>query len=88
MIQLLRDVILYDVGWAIIWMPAAHFALGFSVGSLLYWLTLTILRRGFSTTSMGGTCMDDSAIYRYSLLLAVLFSVLLHILEDYTLNVF
>lgn len=60
-----------------------HFLLGFWVAWSLYLLTSTILLRGRSVLRM-----DESSIHIISVLLAVSFAVVLHILEDYLLKKF
>ena len=66
-----------------LWKGTAHFVLGFFVGLLVYWLTLTILSRISFTKKIG-----DSYIHTLALLLALSFCVSVHLLEDYTLNTF
>lgn len=56
---------------------AEHFLLGFAVALLVFWLTQTI----FSGVVERGT-------YRFSLLAALSFAVVAHILEDYLLGWF
>ena len=80
---------LRKIGWDIIWKPALHFISSGCVGLLVYWLTSTI----FSHLSYGnignltfGT--GDFSIHLFSLVLALLFSVVVHIGEDYILDWF
>lgn len=86
-----RSVIykLRKIGWEIIWKPALHFLSSGSVGLLVYWLTSTIFSH-FSYGSIGilhfGT--GGGSIHLFSLLLALSFSVVVHIGEDYTLDWF
>lgn len=82
--------IINEKGWASIWMPAAHFALSATVGLLVYWLILTILLRGqFGIYLMAKQSTQRGfSIHQFSLLVALCSSVVVHILEDYTLNIF
>ncbi len=84
------DGVINNVGWALIWMPAAHFALSAIVGLLVYWLTSTILSFGLSKVSLKGNyhILGDSFIHRFSLVVALCFSVAVHVLEDYIYNIF
>jgi len=69
----------------ILWQEAAHFGLGFCSGLLAYSLTRTIL----SHISKGQThTLGESGIRSISLLAGLCFCVFLHVVEDYTLNVF
>ena len=68
--------------------PAAHFALSAFAGYLVYYVTSTILSRGSSTTFRELTSREDFSTHRFSLLLALSSSVFVHILQDYTLNMF
>lgn len=68
------NVIAYSLG--------AHFLLSALVGLLVYWLTQTILLHIF------GQSLHVSCIHRYSLSLALCFSIFAHVLEDYTLKMF
>ena len=58
---------------------AYHFGLGFCVGLLAYWLTLTILSHITGLQDL----MGDFSIRHCSLLVAVSCSVAVHILGDY-----
>jgi hypothetical protein len=60
-----------------------HFLLGFVVAVLVYWLTSTILSRYSSILNM-----EDFFIKRFSLLLALSLSVVVHIWEDFVLRLF
>lgn len=88
MIQSIWNQAYAGVGWGIVWMPAAHFVLSGTVGLLAYWLTRTILWRGFSTTGSDCPCPADSSIHHYSLSLALASSVFVHILEDFAVGWF
>jgi hypothetical protein len=66
-----------------LWMSPLHFVLGFFVGWLVYWSTLTILSHLSFTKGISG-----SFIHTLALLLALSVSVLAHLWEDYTLNIF
>lgn len=72
----------------LVYSPIAHFALSAFVGWLVYWLTLTTLSRGSSTTLRELTSRPGFSIHHFSLLLALSSSVLVHVLQDYTLNWF
>ena len=72
------NVIEHYNGWRfIIRCCTMHFLLGFCVGLLAYWLTLTTLLH-FSVDEVG-----VFSIHLFSLSVALCFSVLSHILEDY-----
>jgi len=78
-----------EVGWELLWKPAAHFALSSGVGLLVYWLTSTTLSR----YSSGDMLIQQyprgvSGIHRFSLFLALSFAIWVHVFEDYTLNWF
>lgn len=80
---------LQKIGWDIIWKPLLHFLSSGCAGLLVYWLTSTI----FSHLSYGdigilsfGT--GGFSIHLFSLVLALSFSVLVHIGEDYILDWF
>jgi hypothetical protein len=66
------------------WMPIAHWVLGFGVGLLLFWLT--------STTLLKFSCFQNKigvfSIRGFSLLVALLCSVVVHIAEDYIFDIF
>ena len=82
--------IINNKGWDLVWMPVAHFALSAIVGLLVYWLTLTILsygRFGIYLREKQST-QQGFSIHRLSLVVALCFAVAVHILEDYTLNIF
>lgn len=82
--------VINEIGLALIWMPVAHFALSAIVGLLVYWLTLTILSHGrFSIYLKEKQSSNQGfSIHRFSLVVALCFAVAVHILEDYTLNIF
>jgi len=88
----MEEIIRYiveDIGWKLIWAPAAHFALSGGVGLLVYWLTSTTLLR----YSSGGTSIRvfprvEFGIHRFSFCLALAFAIWVHILEDFVLNWF
>jgi len=80
---------LKKIGWDIVWMPALHFLSSGLVGLLVYWSTRTI----FSHYSFGGIGslhfgMAGSSIHLFSLVLALSFSLVVHIGEDYLLDWF
>jgi hypothetical protein len=66
------------------WMPVAHWVLGFIVGASLFWLT--------STTLLKCSCFQSKvgvfSIYQFSLLVALLCAVVVHIAEDFIFDVF
>ncbi len=71
------------------WKAIVHFGLSGGVGWLVYWWTLTTL----SHLSSGGIfshkfLKGESGIRRFSFLLALLFAIWVHVLQDYTLNWF
>jgi len=72
----------------IVYAPIAHFALSAGVGWLAYWLTSITLLHGPSTILRGLASRSGFSIHRFSLLLALSSSVLVHILQDYTLHWF
>jgi len=78
-----------EVGWKLIWMPAAHFALSAGVGLLVYWLTSTTLSH-YSSGDMSIQVFPKVAfgIHRFSFCLALAFAIWFHVLEDYTINWF
>lgn len=82
--------VINNLGWALVWMPIAHFVLSAIVGLLVYWLTSTILSFGLSKVSLKGNyhIPGDSFIHRFSLVAALCFSVAVHIGEDYIFNIF
>jgi len=72
-----------------LWMTIPHFSLSASVGLLVYrWTSITLSRYYFGDTSFRRLQKDVYGIHRYSLSLALLFAVWVHVLEDYTLNWF
>ena len=89
MIGFINSVI-NEKGWDLIWMPVAHFVLSAIVGLLVYWLTSTILLHGrFGIYLMEKQSTQRGfSIHRFSLVVALCFSVAAHVLEDYTLNIF
>ena len=82
--------VINEIGLALIWMPVAHFALSAIVGLLVYWLTLTILSHGrFSIYLKEKQSSNQGfSIHRFSFGLALLFSLCVHILQDYIFNIF
>ena len=70
--------------WYIVYCEASHFILGLCVGLSVYYLTSTILLHITGLRNL----MGDSSIRRFSLVVALCFAVAVHILEDYTLNIF
>ena len=86
-----RSVIhkLRKIGWEIIWRSALHFLSSGSVGLLVYWLTLTIFSRfSYGSIRILHFGMGGGSIHLFSLLLALSFSVVVHIGEDYILDWF
>lgn len=82
-IGLIRNIAKYFTGWRyVIKCWSLHFLLGFCVGSLVYWLTLTIL----SHTSL--STVGVFSTHTFSLLVSLCFVVLSHILEDYYVGKF
>jgi len=77
------------IGWELVWKPALHFLSSGFVGLLVYWLTSTIFLR-FSYGGIGNLHfgMGGGSIHLFSLLLALSFSVVTHIGEDYILDWF
>lgn len=80
---------LRKIGWSLIWKPALHFLSSGFVGLLVYWWISTTFSRlpyggiGILNFGMGGV-----SIHLYSLVLALSFSVVVHIGEDYILDWF
>ena len=89
MIQFIKTII-DELEWDLAWMPVAHFALSAVVGLLVYWLTVTILSRGRFGTYLREkqSTRTGFSIRRFSLAVALCFAVAVHILEDYTLDIF
>ena len=89
MITFLRNIII-EKGWALVWMPIVHFILSAIVGLLAYWLTLIILSHGqfglYVTEKLSYHL--GFSIHHFSLSVALCSAVAVHILEDYTLNIF
>ena len=77
------------IGWDIVWKPALHFVSSGFVGLLVYWLISTIFSRlpygdiGILSFGTGGF-----SIHLFSFALALSFSVVVHIGEDYILDWF
>lgn len=71
--------------WDIAWKPVAHFALSGGVGLLVYWLTSTTLLNTSHNILMFNHVFGT---HRFSLSLALLFAIWVHILEDYVLGWF
>ena len=80
----------WDVEWyVIILRSSAHFALGFGVGLLAYWLTSTILSRISRRNGEGRlSTLSASCIRSVSFYLALSLSVWSHVLQDFTLDWF
>lgn len=79
------NVIDYYHGWRyVLWCLGMHFLLSSFVGLLVYLLTSTILSR--TTSFRNGVGIFST--YRFSLLVALCWSVSAHILEDYYLGKF
>jgi predicted membrane channel-forming protein YqfA (hemolysin III family) len=68
-----------------LWKVGMHFLLSCAVGALVYFWTLTILSH---RCSGGQNSTGVFSIYQYSFLLALLCSVLSHIVQDYTVRWF
>jgi NhaP-type Na+/H+ or K+/H+ antiporter len=60
----------------------AHFLLGFVVGALAYWLISTILYKWYLIQE------TDRFIFIVLLLLSLSLSVVVHVSQDYVLNLF
>ena len=78
-----------SIGWGLIWMSLLHFLSSGLAGLLVYWWISTI----FSHLSYGGIGIlsfgtGGSSIHLFSLVLAVSFSVVVHIGEDYIFDWF
>jgi len=74
---------------ALIWKPTLHFVSSGCVGLLVYYLTSTMLQRSLSGDTGTHRLMRGAfSICSFSLLLALSFSVWVHIVEDYTLGWF
>ena len=73
------------IGWVLIWKPAAHFVSSGFVGLLVYWLTSTTLSKSSHNIIIFNHVFGT---HRFSLSLALLFAIWVHILEDYTLGWF
>ncbi len=83
MFRLIQDMAKYFTGWRFVikcWL--LHFLLGFSVGSLVYWLTSTMLLRTSLDT------VGVFSIHTFSVLVSLCCVVLSHILEDYYVRKF
>ncbi len=63
----------------IVWRVVRHFGLSCFAGWLAYWLTSTIL----SHTTLFQNGVGVFSIHHFSLLVALCFAVVVHILEDY-----
>ena len=89
MIAFLKSVT-SGIGWALVWMPVAHFVLSAGVGLSVYYLILTILSHGRFSIYLKErqSSHQGFSIHRFSLVVALCFAVAVHILEDYTLNIF
>lgn len=88
----MEEIIKYiteEIGWKLLWGPAAHFGLSGCVGLLVYWLTSTMLLR-YSSGDISIRVLPKVGfgIHRFSLSLALAFAVWFHILEDFVLNWF
>ena len=80
---MLNKMITYFTGWRyILRCCLLHFLLGLFVGSLVYWLTSTILLHSSLNT------VGVFSIHIYSLLVSLCCVVLSHILEDYLFGKF
>lgn len=85
----ITGLILKEGWWNFIWKPVAHFVLSGGVGLLVYWWTSTTLQRSFSgAIGTQNSPMRGFGIHRFSFYLALAFAVFVHILEDYTINLF
>jgi len=83
------EVILREGWYNFLWKPVVHFVFSGGVGLLVYSLMRTILSH-LSSGDTGSLRLMKGAFstHQFSLLLALSFSALAHILEDYTLNWF
>ena len=83
------ELIIQEGGYSLLWKPALHFMSSGLVGLLVYWLTSTTLLHGCSgITGFPLSTKDVYGMHRFSFLLALLFAIWFHILQDYTLNWF
>ncbi len=82
--------VISEKGWDLVWMPITHFILSGLVGLLVFWLILTILSTGRFGTYLKEKqfCKEGFSIYRFSFVVALCFSVAIHILEDIFLDIF
>ena len=80
---------LKKIGWAMVWKPLLHFLSSGCAGLLVYWLTsTTFLRYAYGDTGTLHFGTGGFSIHLCSLLLALSFSVVVHIGEDYILDWF
>ena len=85
----LADIVLQKVGAELLWKPALHFVSSGSVGLLVYWWTSTTLSRySHGDTSIQVFPKVEFGIHRFSLSLALVFAIWIHVFQDYTLNWF
>lgn len=76
------------MGSALFWKSALHFLSSGLVGLLVYWWTSTTLFHTSSGQKILKLPMGVSGIHHFSLLLAVLFAIWFHILEDLVVDWF
>ena len=79
-------VIIREGWYNFLWKPAVHFVSSGFVGLLLALTMLSHLHSGQQSTPR--LMRGAFSIHQFSLLLACSFAVFVHILEDYTLNIF
>ena len=66
------------------WMAGCHWLLGFSAGAFLYWSIMTMLLKSSCFQKKVGVFSTS----QFSLLVASLCAVAVHILEDFILDIF
>jgi len=81
---MIGDKVLWAILFGNIWMSGAHWVLGFFVGGLVYLLTLTMCLKSSCFQKNVGVFSTR----QFSLLVALLCAVVVHILEDYILDIF
>lgn len=74
--------------WGIAWREAAHFALSSGAGWLAYWWTSTILSQCSPGHTTSTKHLGVFSTHHFSLLVALSFSVLVHIAEDFFVRLF
>jgi ABC-type branched-subunit amino acid transport system permease subunit len=78
------DKALWDMLLGNLWMAGVHWLLGFCVGAFLFWWISTIL----SKSSLFQKRVGVFSTCQFSLLVALLCAVVVHILEDFILDKF